>query len=643
MSQPDIVVPIATDVTNQCTITAPWFIQQSEYKPMQATYMPLVNGEEAFAAVHRAIADAKKSVDIICWGFQPSMYFIRDGKAPCIGELLNNIAREKGVQVRILGWEAPFNSAGYAGEANLPGKGAIRVSDRAGQSASDKQYAYDRQWFKEHSYKDEWMDLFPVMIFGVLGKGAQNAVRHEKLRAYAPVFVGRGFGAMDRAEIAYRASQQATDKDISGSTVSILTLAPTHHQKTVLVDYELPDDAVGFVMGHNMLDEYWDTDKHSAQHRGNNKLPPNAGPRGHLPRQDISSRVTGPILEHLHENFATAWCKETGQDLLTLRKAKDVAKKLRPRADYGTPLMAQLLRTQEQEKRRDIEKLYLNAVNNATQFIYIENQYFRWPSLSEAIKEAISNQIKCGRNPDRDGYLHLFVVTNVTDEGIGPGTVNTQRMLESLGRADTIPKITKLRKIEKLRNEMFKASDSPPRFYIDPADMNQHTQEALEHAQERLRKQAEFEKKAQEIQDSEILQVDIPGLKVHICSLVAQDSPAEKWMPVYIHSKLMIINDVFTTHGSANINTRSMQVDSEMNIAHDWASVTQALRRRLWKLHTKEKGMQDESAKAFEAWDDLLTENQKRQYPRDEKEAPQQPLAPLIQFQYNKNELKDQD
>nr|CUV43046.1 protein of unknown function [Ralstonia solanacearum] len=37
---------------------------------------------------------------------------------------------------------------------------------------------------------------------------------------------------------------------------------PSHHQKMVLVDYEMPERAVGFVMGHNTLDAYWDRDDH---------------------------------------------------------------------------------------------------------------------------------------------------------------------------------------------------------------------------------------------------------------------------------------------------------------------------------------------------------------------------------------------
>jgi phosphatidylserine/phosphatidylglycerophosphate/cardiolipin synthase-like enzyme len=79
MSRPDIVVPVALQHTNEVTCTPPWYVCNTEYHPVGATYQPLINGEEAFKAVHEAIAAAEKSIDIICWGFQPSMYFIRDG------------------------------------------------------------------------------------------------------------------------------------------------------------------------------------------------------------------------------------------------------------------------------------------------------------------------------------------------------------------------------------------------------------------------------------------------------------------------------------------------------------------------------------------------------------------------------------
>jgi len=614
MSQPDIVVPIATVDTRQCMITSPWFVQDTEYPPSLATYKPLVNGEEAFAAVHHAIANAQKTVDIICWGFQPSMYFIRNGQEPCIGELLTNIACKNNVKVRILGWEAPFNTAGTAGEANLPGKGIMKIKDRAGQSATEEQYAFDRRWFSQHSYSD---DLFEM-------SGTAAVIKKSNKFSRNPLFVGRGFNETERAEIAWRAKYKALDKGLSASTIGIMAAAPSHHQKTVLVDYELPEHAIGFVMGHNMLDEYWDTDAHSSRHRAGGPAPwgPDEGACGFLPRQDISSQVTGPVLQHLHENFAKAWRKETGQDLLVSRDAVAAGKKLKPRPSLGTPMMAQLLRTQPQADKRDIEKLYLNAVNNATQFIYIENQYFRWPPLADLINQIAERQHKVGRK------LYLFVVTNVTDDGIGAGTVNTQRMLEVLGQANTIPEVTKMRRVGQLSHETF---SSAPR-YIDPGERTKHNREMRE-------KIADFKKKADEIQDSKLLSEDRPGLKVHICSLVAPDSPPDNWMPVYIHSKLMIINDVFTTHGSANINTRSMQVDSEMNIAHEWASVTRDLRRRLWDLHTSQRGVQDNPAEAFEAWDDLLKKNRRNQYGTEKKP----PEAPLVNFLYDEATLSDLD
>ncbi|MDW2714461.1 phospholipase [Klebsiella pasteurii] len=502
-------------------------------------------------------------------------------------------------------------------------KGTIRYKDREGQSTTDERYAYDRQWYRKYSWSGEWSEH--QLKNGQAGiaeiAAAPVAQQFEKLSSLSPLFVGRGFNPKNRAEIAYRAASLALDPDISPDTVLTLSGTVTHHQKTVLVDYELPESAVGFVMGHNMLDEYWDTDKHSSMFRPGNRMDSRSGANGRLPRQDISSRVTGPILAHLHHNFATAWCRETGQDLLTLRNAAVVAKNLKPRPVHGTPLLAQLLRTQAQAGKHDIETLYLKAVNNATQFIYIENQYFRWPPLAELINQVAERQSKVGRE------LHLFVVTNVTDEGIGAGTVNTQRMLETLGQANTIPEVTKLRKVGQLSNETFGGSVG----YIDPGEINKRNREMSE-------KIADFKKKADEIQSSEILPEERPGLKVHICSLVAPDSPPDEWMPVYIHSKLMIVNDVFTTHGSANINSRSMQVDSEMNIAHEWASVTRDLRRRLWNLHTNGKGGQDNAKDAFKAWGDLLDKNETHQDSKKE-----QPEASLIKFLYNKPTLSDLD
>lgn len=172
--------------------------------------------------------------------------------------------------------------------------------------------------------------------------------------------------------------------------------------------------------------------------------------------------------------------------------------------------------------------------------------------------------------------------------------------------------------------------DAPPRPTPEPRD---HVGK-----RELDQWQTELDEQIKKITKHPIKPIPVAGLKVHVCSLVAPDSPAGKdWVPVYIHSKLMIINDVFTTHGSANINTRSMQVDSELNIAHEWMSVTQALRRRLWDLHTEKQGAQDDPAEAFKAWQYIISKN------KDFQSQKLTPDAPLVEFYYGEATLKDLD
>lgn len=254
----------------------------------------------------------------------------------------------------------------------------------------------------------------------------------------------------------------------------------------------------------------------------------------------------------------------------------------------------------------------MQAVNNATQFIYIENQYFRWPPLAEKIKDIALRQTMAGRDPGEYGAIHLFVITNADEGGLGPGIANTQRMVESLGRADTMPAATKLKRIQRARSRA-------------PSQASPENRLALE-------------REIEEIEKSTVRPEEIPGLKVHICSLVAPDSWSHsQWTPTYIHSKLMIVDDVFTTLGSANINTRSMQVDSEINIAHEWMTVTQTLRRRLWDLHTGGMGAQDEPETAFLKWKRIIRDNTALQA------GNRTPCAALIGFYFGDASLKNWD
>jgi len=93
---------------------------------------------------------------------------------------------------------------------------------------------------------------------------------------------------------------------------------------------------------------------------------------------------------------------------------------------------------------------------------------------------------------------------------------------------------------------------------------------------------------------------------------------------IYIHSKLMFVDDVYTTLGSANLNARSMVGDSELNICTEELSFTQAARKRVWgnlagaDLDGKEC-TRDQMKETYQDWQQRMTNNKKN---RKEGKAP---------------------
>lgn len=633
------VAPICVKDKMEAMLTMAWFLQKGEYHAHPTGVQILVNGEKAFAEVHRAMAMAKKNISIICWGFQPSMYFVRNGsdsvsypgvgKVPVqIGKLLEHKAAQ-GVQVRVLcfAYEAPNpQSLGFrgrspgnitgmpqtVGESNTPGRWDFRVNDRPGY-ATDDQYQYDYDWY--HRYDDNQSSENEALKKGraVLGDKASRNLK----------FHSRGFSAAERARIAKMSHE---DKGLEKETIVALAGGTSHHQKTVLVDHDDPAQALAFIMGHNMLDEYWDTDQHRFA-----RSDPRKGRNGIVgPREDFSTKLSGPIVGDVFFNFAAAWKKETGEAL----KAADFAK-YEPRFACGAnpldacvPAFAQVVRTQPQASpmAQDIKRAYLQAVNNVTSYIFIENQYFRWPPLAEKIKAAAQAQKQQGRKTP----IYLFVITNSTDDGVGKGTVNTYRMMDALGRRDTVPGVTKAYEYDdkqarlgqaRQRLKVAQVNDNYSGF-PGSTDANNPRQVKTKAALEQARKevqQAEAEckrleselKAAQQGQEVDIPQVEQPGLKTHICTLVAPDSPPGKWLETYIHAKLMIVNDAFTTIGSANINTRSMEVDSEMNVLLDRPEIAKPLRQKLWGMHTNRQSGGDDMNQEFASWVRIINQNKK--------------------------------
>src|SRR5207245_1731159 len=78
--------------------------------------------------------------------------------------------------------------------------------------------------------------------------------------------------------------------------------------------------------------------------------------------------------------------------------------------------------------------------------------------------------------------------------------------------------------------------------------------------------------------------------RVHIFSLYTA-APDEKraWVykPIYVHAKVGLVDDHWCTVGSANLNERGMEGDSEINAQVIDDELARDVRLRLWAEHLR--------------------------------------------------------
>ncbi|HHX2509051.1 TPA: phospholipase D-like domain-containing protein [Neisseria subflava] len=571
---------IATSTKSKLGATASmnWFLDSKESAPVAATFRPLINGKEAFTTLHEKIEKAEHSIDIAIWGFQPSMHLKRDGKSKCIGDLLIEKAKA-GVQVRILVWSIPFKIQTFS-EANMGNAPGVFKGGVAGVTNAQRQY--DRNWYLAREGKLHTLDPH----------ASQNIQKsYPQLWELSKSSYQNNLKFKTRSVEAQ--SNQYEDKELPENAKATLRLFPSHHQKTVLIDYEVPHKAVGFVMEHNMLDNYWDDNSHIS----GKVSAPNQGKNVDTPLQDVSSIVSGEVLWYINRNFCQSWDKVSSEKLGEKRKALTFDKYPFNKSVGGTPLMAQILRTYDKPDIEDIKKIYLQNIKRVTSYIYTENQYFRWPPLAEAFIKHWQNLRSKGRPANMP--IHWFVVTNSSDDGLGKGTYTTNKMLEKLGRQDVMPNValTHTERIEFLEaslgnNHAQGSASTIAKWKRELAELKEE-QKQRSGARERS-----YTKNAEEVREKEFakkLKKEL-GVKVHVCTLTASNA----WKEVYIHSKVTIIDDVFTVISSANLNTRSMQVDTELGIFTENGAVARKLRKDLWKLHTRDLNKANNAAGKFD-------------------------------------------
>lgn len=637
-------------------------------------------GEESFARIAEDIRNATASIDIACWGFDPAMELTRKAgpwpRGDTWGDLLRDAAsgRFNGgrkVEVRLLAWWDQM--AARAQGSNMPGYKQVADFDRrtafqegmgAARSTSGSHFKHPepatprdrRQAFNSHWFRD--IAAGKIDGLSLRTRGGVNAEVMASLKAEGHRLDDPGLGGLDRIER------------------SLLERFATHHQKTIVIDYEGADPRA-YVMGLNSVTDYWDTTAHlfndprrgelyegggTDHSAGTGWNDPTADKTSLKPYQDYVCRIQGEAVAAVCKNFTEAWNKARvekpggGVDLSRSFDLKKPPAHLKAGLDH-TMQSAQILRTLPGAEggEQSIARLYHQASSFARHYLYIENQYFQNTAWAHALKEARRTYVAglAAALPPvplaQVPVLHVMVVTPTPERA--QMVPRTHDMLAELAQADSAPNHDRLINDELERHRRGKQAwseydaqreareagrSSAPMPHPPPAVAplselalnhekagatrnSQAAREVLEGTLGLLTLVASLwtydrewsladtpvaRKVAQERRDHERRLKDweqrrsFGGLAGSGAprpepppdrSKEIRDAMARRYREIYIHSKLMIIDDSMFTLGSANLNLRSFAVDSEINIASDDAALAKDLRQRVWGLHTEGK------------------------------------------------------
>jgi phosphatidylserine/phosphatidylglycerophosphate/cardiolipin synthase-like enzyme len=596
------------------SLTLPWWVKTPKpvyYPRHRGSIEPLICGEAVFAQIAVDLKAATHSVDIITWGFDPGMVLKRGFKAhegQRYGDLLLEIATRKTnpVVVRLLVWFDDQVSQTLM--KNIPGYYGTRFP-AIGCSSETGFYREGHQ-----TYNAEWFDQInsgkvPNICFHV-----RSILPEMQPKSLVGEDLPLGIGSQGTARF------------------------PTHHQKMLLVDYELPTKAVGYVMGHNSITDFWDTAAHiyrdprretfyradPMSFKEGPALDPGAGAylgtvytpseaeletkrralEDYLkrnayvakPYQDVSARIRGPALYDLNHNFCQAWDESTPPSsqftekywLITKylsRGLHDISRSVQkmvhsdPDHDFADRRKAikpdafiltggqhsmQLLRTQPMHGEKTIKECYANLTRQAHHYIFIQNQYIQYGTWATHLTQCVQNLRKGGFAKP----IYVFILTS-TPERDGMD-IATYDVAQQLGQSATM-------KVEH--------------------------DEALE--------QAHKAKRAPPLTANQLAKRGINALMGSLWTCVQPQPKRDEYEEIYIHAKVAIVDDAAFTIGSANLNLRSMAVDSELNILSQAKDVAYKLRCDLFSQCFGDPGPPQfgDMEKTFYSWQVRLADN----------------------------------
>ncbi|XLZ72332.1 phospholipase D-like domain-containing protein [Massilia sp. SR12] len=632
------------EVQRTSTSTAQWLLEKANMAgthPIshnnKLTFM--IGGQEAFADIAKHIGRAKESIDICCWGFDPGMELVRDGgkywpRGETYGDLLI-AAGKRGVKVRLLVWYDEI-AVKYKNPRNMPGhthdfeflyrdpmRGKREINAREALEQTKKEFKRRAAAYNAGRARKFDFDA------GMIARAARrrycmdwyDAAFRTQFNELKNIEVRKFCGDADMiAKNLKQETYQPSNGFAIGAERQVLVRFGTLHQKPILIDFfhNEGSDAVGYIMGLNSLTDYWDTTTHTLDdpNREYEQVVGGADTPGchHVkPLRDYACRIDGGrALLSIYHNFINAWGPGAQSQPIVGANGKErrptMPEACLRKAKPGDSTV-QIVRTHPTDGDCSIRDVYFLAADQATHatgYLYLENQYFQYTEWAQRLMKKRKSVMEdwtavcggCSKTARDMPLMHVFIVIPLPEqEGMIPRTYDT---LATLGQQEGM----------KGQSKMISSFNQLP-----PAKLHLGIGKTitLPHVLPPVVNNANRIKKP----DEKMLEKSY-GLKVCTATLNACDFVDGKWRyrEIYIHSKLLLVDDTFITMGSANLNQRSMAVDCEINLATIAPDKASELRRQIWgqlsgNQITGGGGSRADIADAFRLWKEQMKQNAK--------------------------------
>ena len=353
----------------------------------------------------------------------------------------------------------------------------------------------------------------------------------------------------------------------------------THHQKTVIVDADpLPDSSsdkrrlVAFVGGLDITDGRYDTPEfplfktlktlHKDDFYQNcyEDATSDTGPRE--PWHDIHAKLEGPAVRSVMKNFTERWVKQSanphvlkdledfdldahgqgsGEDGWNVRVLRSITQ---DSAQFDEDRVAILHKKYGCLVDDSILKTYIKLIRSAKSYIYIENQYFlgsayNWNAQDDQTTDTqhtipMELTTRIIKSIEEGTSFKVYVCIPMFPEGIPTSQASQEILYWQYCTMQAMYKRVAAA-IKKLKQDgVGKSPTDYLNFYcLGKRETPEEVPEGLETPEK-----------------------DSPAAKV-------RESLRH---PVYVHSKLMIVDDTHVVLGSANINQRSMDGNRDSEI-----------------------------------------------------------------------------